>query len=623
MLPHHNLRVCSFNCRSVKSSINEIQSLCDSNDIVCLQEHWLLPNELNVLSNIHIEFLAAGTSAVDISKELLVGRPYGGTAILYRNTISEYITVLDTKDSRLTGIMVQSLLGPILLLNVYMPTNNGDQECLENYIDTCSRISAIFTECDANNLIVIGDFNCEPNSRFYTHFERLSLDNKLRLTDISRLNGDVFTYCSDSGLNRTWTDHILCNSAVDSLVSSVCIQYEMISSDHKPLVICFDNILRDTKPNIGMERFDTSQSSPDWNNASETQLYNYKLHLNDALRNVDIPAVLFLENACSDIVNGAIDSYYNDVIQCIRNATVADIAMRTVRNSDYNIPGWNDYVEDKHLIAREAFLEWVYLGKPRQGAAYMYMNRTRAAFKLALRFCKQHEDHKRADACAQSLCDKDFKRFWKSISKISNSKATKYAECVGGAIGESNVTNMWLKHFSEMYNSVGDSATKTVFYDRIASIDSLQSSHFSVQDVTNAILRQKKGKAIGCDGIAMEAIQHGGIRLATHISLLFNFFLKFSYLPAELMHSVIIPLVKCKSGDLGDVNNYRAIAISTAMSKVFETLLLRIFVSDSENDVYQFGFKKGHSTSLCTSALKKRLIITLIVVVMYSLVLLI
>jgi exonuclease III len=93
MLSHHNLRVCSFNCRSVKSSINEIQSLCDSNDIVCLQEHWLLPNELNVLSNIHIEFLAAGTSAVDISKELSVGRPYGGSAILYRNTISKYITV--------------------------------------------------------------------------------------------------------------------------------------------------------------------------------------------------------------------------------------------------------------------------------------------------------------------------------------------------------------------------------------------------------------------------------------------------------------------------------------------------------------------------------------------------
>ena len=70
------------------------------------------------------------------------------------------------------------------------------------------------------------------------------------------------------------------------------------------------------------------------------------------------------------------------------------------------------------------------------------------------------------------------------------------------------------------------------------------------------------------------------------------------------MNSVILPLVKCKSGDLVVVNNYRAIAISTAMSKVFETLLLRYFISDTHEDVYQFGFKSGHSTSLCTSALK-------------------
>jgi hypothetical protein len=36
------------------------------------------------------------------------------------------------------------------------------------------------------------------------------------------------------------------------------------------------------------------------------------------------------------------------------------------------------------------------------------------------------------------------------------------------------------------------------------------------------------------------------------------------------MESIIIPLVKCKSGDLADVNNYRAIAVSTALSKLLE-----------------------------------------------------
>jgi len=35
------------------------------------------------------------------------------------------------------------------------------------------------------------------------------------------------------------------------------------------------------------------------------------------------------------------------------------------------------------------------------------------------------------------------------------------------------------------------------------------------------------------------------------------------------MESLIIPLVKCKSGDLTDLNNYRAIVVSSAISKLF------------------------------------------------------
>ena len=42
-------------------------------------------------------------------------------------------------------------------------------------------------------------------------------------------------------------------------------------------------------------------------------------------------------------------------------------------------------------------------------------------------------------------------------------------------------------------------------------------------------------------------------------------FLSYSYLPLSFMDSTIVPLVKCKNGDLTDVDNYRAIAISTAL----------------------------------------------------------
>ena len=77
-----NYRLCTFNCRSVKRSLPEVQRLCDNHDMVVLQEHWLLPDELSLLSNIHTDFFAVGSSAVDVCDRLLVGRPYGGTATL-------------------------------------------------------------------------------------------------------------------------------------------------------------------------------------------------------------------------------------------------------------------------------------------------------------------------------------------------------------------------------------------------------------------------------------------------------------------------------------------------------------------------------------------------------------
>ena len=59
----------------------------------------------------------------------------------------------------MTAVTVQTSVGLILLVNVYMPTDYGSYECYEKYVDLCAEIVAVFTESNAAYLLVIGDFN--------------------------------------------------------------------------------------------------------------------------------------------------------------------------------------------------------------------------------------------------------------------------------------------------------------------------------------------------------------------------------------------------------------------------------------------------------------------------------
>jgi hypothetical protein len=117
--------------------------------------------------------------------------------------------------------------------------------------------------------------------------------------------------------------------------------------------------------------------------------------------------------------------------------------------------------------------------------------------------------------------------------------------------------------------------------------------------------KQKRGKSPGPDGIHMEAFIHGGPRLNLLLSILFNLFQLYGYVPDAFHSATIIPLVKCKTGDLSDVNNYRAIALSNSVTKIIESLLYSLVESRDIADEYQFGFKKNHSTALCTHVFKQ------------------
>jgi len=173
------LRITSLNCRSVKSSVREVVDLCDFSDFVVLQEHCLLPHELSSLNAIHSNLMSTGMSAVDPSNGILVGRPYGGTAIMYKKKFANNVQLLNTADPCISAVTVDTTVGPLMITSVYVPTNTDDAECFECFLDTVSKIIALYSDSKAVHLVIVGDFNCQYGSSLCQLVE----DNDLVLSD--------------------------------------------------------------------------------------------------------------------------------------------------------------------------------------------------------------------------------------------------------------------------------------------------------------------------------------------------------------------------------------------------------------------------------------------------------
>ena len=76
------------------------------------------------------------------------------------------------------------------------------------------------------------------------------------------------------------------------------------------------------------------------------------------------------------------------------------------------------------------------------------------------------------------------------------------------------------------------------------------------------------------------------------------------HMPAELVKTAIIPILKNRQGDTSDKNNYRSIAIVIALSKIFELCIMRKEGTQLITSDNQFGFKREHSPDLCIFTVK-------------------
>ena len=109
--------------------------------------------------------------------------------------------------------------------------------------------------------------------------------------------------------------------------------------------------------------------------------------------------------------------------------------------------------------------------------------------------------------------------------------------------------------FSAIANSVGSTDNRDQVMNALRTVPA-HNDVINVHELRQIVKWLKNNKAVGNDGIPSEVYKFTSEQLLTMMSIFLSGCMLTGKLPNSFMHIVIIPLLKCKSKETADVNNY-------------------------------------------------------------------
>ena len=486
-----------------------------------------------------------------------------------------------------------------VLINVYLPYECSDNEC--DFLSKLAHIDSFISELDTTSVFIVGDMNADvanDQSTFENHLAYFCIDNDYKLASQMFMPANSYTYISDAWHSTSWLDHCVCTDDACSSILEMSVMYNMCTSDHMPIQISIDF---DAMPMLTNQTNDRLQGRVKWSDTSEADVIKYRHRSQSNLSNVNVrsEALLCKDPNCKNTDHTSqLDSFYNDIIRAL-NVSSEFLCKKRSKPRGFNVrPGWNEHVAELHTAAREAHLLWRDSGRPRQGPLMELRKSANARFKYALRYIKKQENAMRADSLAQKLQCNDYRKFWKEIKAMNNSKMPLPTN-IESVTGGEKICELWQKHYHDLFNCIRSPShpDSEVTYHNDMII--------TANNINDAIKNLECNKSCGMDNISSEHLKYASPVLLPLLAMCFSGFVMHGVLPDSLISILLVPVIKNKCGKISSKDNYRPIALASVVSKVLERVLLNkmekyLFTNDS-----QFGFKKQHSTDMCIYVLKE------------------
>lgn len=198
----------------------------------------------------------------------------------------------------------------------------------------------------------------------------------------------------------------------------------------------------------------------------------------------------------------------------------------------------------------------------------------------------------------ENLHEDNPKLYWRLVNDLKESKQN---DQTSSAVDPST----WVSHFKKL-NEV-----KVDFKDRLKDLDILLDTlekqkifneldmPITNEEVSKAISKLKYNKSPGLDNLSNNMLKSGQTMLVPSIVKLFNASFSSGCYPKQWADGYITPIHK--SNDISDPNNYRGIAVTSAIGKLFNSVLnIRLDTFLTKNRIInecQMGFTRKARTT--------------------------
>ena len=234
---------------------------------------------------------------------------------------------------------------------------------------------------------------------------------------------------------------------------------------------------------------------------------------------------------------------------------------------------------------------------------YTYLREAKRQYHYAIRRIKRKENELRKEKFLEYISANNTRDLFKEIKKINGRKQSPMT--VNNLTDHKEIAECFAKKYEQLYNC--KSNDKMIMNKVMDYIDSdlkqcqqVSSMLVSLDCVKKAVKNLKQKKSDGDKGYCSSHLIYASDKYFTLLAQLLTAMFVHGHQPNDLLLATIISIPKDSRGDLGSDTNYRGIALSSSIGKLFDLIFIEKNIDKLSSSDLQFAYKKNSGTSMCT-----------------------